>query len=527
MIAPPRPPRGRFVVVGLGRVGRRVVALLRRLGAEVVVVTAKTRDDWLEEAQDLGAQVLLGDGRDGRLLARAGVAAADALVVATDGDLVNLEIALDARRVRPDLPIVARISDQTLARHVEATLGLRRALGVSDVAAPVFTAAALGERVAGAFVLEGVPMVLSLDDKGDPVLSPRDDWSRRLGDHAPRLDPRPGHLARLLGLLPDTTSGAPRRLRTIGLVLTALILVSVFVFHHGLHISFGDAVYFVITTVTTTGYGDITAHGAGGWVQVYACLLMLLGSAATAVLYSFVTDFLVAERVEGLLGRRRRPQADHVIVAGLGDVGHRVCAELGEGGVPLLVVDRDGSVDPEGALREGGAFLPGDARNASVLAEAGVRRARAVVAVSGDDAVNLGIALEAHALNPEVRTVVRMFDPELARKMEQGMGIDAVMSASAIAAPVFAAAALYEDAFAATAVGEDLLVLREVRVSGAMARLKAGAAAKTAGGTATLYAPPGGRFAEVEARDRLEAGGRLVVTVRERLSEPEARREVG
>lgn len=212
----------------------------------------------------------------------------------------------------------------------------------------------------------------------------------------------------------------------------------------------------------------------------------------------------------------------------MGDVGHRVCAELGESGVPFLIVDRKSDADHADAARAGGAFLTGDARTAAVLDEAGVQKARAIVAVSGDDAVNVGIALEARAQNPEVRTVVRMFDPELARKMERGMGIDAVMSASAIAAPAFVASALYADAFAATAVGGELVVLREIRVTAAMARKSAAVVAKAAGGTATLYAPPDGRFGEVAASDRLEMGGRLVVTVRERLLDrAEVERAVG
>jgi voltage-gated potassium channel Kch len=511
-----RLPHRRFVVVGLGRVGRRVVTLLRMLGADVVVVTAKTRNDWLEDAEALGATVLVGDGRDGRLLAKAGVAEADALLVATDGDLVNLEIALDARRIRDDLPIVARVFDQTLARHVEATLGLRRAVGVSDVAAPVFAAAALGERVAGAFVLEGVPMVLRIARSGAPVLETREAWARRLG-HEPRRPPKPpGRLAAIADLLHHAGSSAPRGLRYVALVLLGLILISVAVFHYGLRLTVADAIYFVVTTVTTTGYGDISVRGAGTAIQIYACVLMLLGSASTAVLYSFVTDFVVAQRVEGLLGRRVRPKRDHVIVAGMGDVGHRVCAELAQSGVPFLVVDRSLDAEHADAARAGGTFLAGDARSPAVLEEAGIRKARAVVAVSGDDAVNVGIALEARTLNPEVRTVVRMFDPELAQKVERGMAMDAAMSASAIAAPSFVASALYRDAFAATALDDELVVLREIPVTAALAKKTAGKAAAAEGGTATLYAPPGGGFAEVASGDRLAAGGRLVITVRRR-----------
>ncbi|MFT3773117.1 MAG: NAD-binding protein [Minicystis sp.] len=520
MIDALRRKRGRFVVVGLGRIGRRVVSLLIQLGAEVVVVTARTRDDWLEDAREAGATVFLGDGRDGRVLAKAGIEIADALIVATDGDLVNLEIALDARRLRADLPIVARIFDQTLARHVEGSLGLRRAIGVSDVAAPVFAAASLGERVAGAFVLDDVSMVLSLPPGGgEPILESRDAWAKRLAVKIPPRERPPGRLVEAARFLRRFFGNAPRGLRAIGLVLLFLVITSVAVFHYALGISVVDAIYFVITTVTTTGYGDITARGGGIAIELYACLLMLLGSASTAVIYSFVTDFVVAERVEGLAGKRPLPDRDHVIVAGMGEIGNHVCSELARTGVPFLVVDRSAEAEHAEAARAGGAFLVGDARVGLLLDEARVRTARAVVAVTGDDAVNLGIALEAKTLSPGLRAVVRLFDPELARKVEHGMGIDAVMSASSIAAPAFVAAALYPDAFAATALPDGLLVLREIRVTAAGPEETAGDRAAAEGGTLMLYAPPGKSFAPVDPGERLTKGGRLVITVRESLAD--------
>lgn len=512
--------RRRFVVVGLGHVGRRVVALLRRIDAEVVVITAPTRSDWLDDATRRGAGVMVGDGRDRRLLAAARLGDADALFALTDGDLVNLEIALDARRLREDLPIVARISDQTLGRHLERSLGLRRAVGVSTVAAPVFTAAALGERVAGAFELEGVPLVLRLPESGgDPVLAPREAFVKRLADRS--AAPVRGRVAEALDLIRRAARNAPRGLKAIGLVLLVLVAGSVAVFRVGLGLSLIDAVYFVITTVTTTGYGDISAKDAGVAIKIYACLLMLLGSASTAVLYSFVTDFLVTERVESLIGRRRGAARDHVIVAGMGDVGRRATDDLARSGVPFVVVDPRADTDRLEAVRAGGSFLVGDARTAAVLEEAGAREARAVLAVTGDEAVNLGIALEAKAINPNLRAVVRIFDPELAAKVERGMSVDAVVSASAVVAPVFVGAALYPDAFAATALDDALLVLRDVLVPASGEGRLVTDLALEAGGTAILHAPPGGAFTEVTPDLCARAGGRVVVSVRVRF-EPEA-----
>jgi hypothetical protein len=138
-----------ILVCGLGAVGYRVVRLLGRLGEPVTVVTLEAREEQVRAVEAKGARVLRGDARDETLLRVAGLDQARALIAATDRDPVNIEIALDARRLRPDLPLVVRLFDQHLARRLEAAFDLRRALGVSALAAPGFAAAALGERWVG------------------------------------------------------------------------------------------------------------------------------------------------------------------------------------------------------------------------------------------------------------------------------------------------------------------------------------------------------------------------------------------
>jgi Trk K+ transport system NAD-binding subunit len=55
--------------------------------------------------------------------------------------------------------------------------------------------------------------------------------------------------------------------------------------------------------------------------------------------------------------------------------------------------------------------------------------------------MNLQIAIHARAVNPQVRTIVRLFDDDFAREVRQAFGITAAFSASALAAPAFAASA--------------------------------------------------------------------------------------
>ncbi|HSB64595.1 MAG TPA: NAD(P)-binding protein, partial [Thermoanaerobaculia bacterium] len=131
------------LVCGLGHVGIRVVELLARLGERAVVITRETRPEWRRIAEAAGATVVTGDARDPGLLRDSGLMQARALLAVTDHDPVNLEIALDAARERPDLPVVARLFDQNLAQQLEASGAVRRALSVSALVAPSFVGAAL------------------------------------------------------------------------------------------------------------------------------------------------------------------------------------------------------------------------------------------------------------------------------------------------------------------------------------------------------------------------------------------------
>ncbi|MFO0680150.1 MAG: ion channel [Polyangiaceae bacterium] len=136
-------------------------------------------------------------------------------------------------------------------------------------------------------------------------------------------------------------TGSPVVLRATVLALVLISLVSILVFERTLGLQFSEAVYFVTTTLTTTGYGDITVRDHGPVMHLYASVLMLLGSTTMAVMFAFVTDFFVRERFRELSGKPELPDAPHVIVAGLGDVGLRVAETFNCSGPDAVVMERE------------------------------------------------------------------------------------------------------------------------------------------------------------------------------------------
>jgi len=137
---------------------------------------------------------------------------------------------------------------------------------------------------------------------------------------------------------------------------------------------------------------------------------------------------------------------DHVVVCGLGHLGVRVVEQLLASGAQVVAVDRDPHAASIANLEARGVtVIPGDMREDSVLEDAGIRHARAVVAATNEEMVNLEVALDARRLNPKIRVLLRFHDHAIAQKIRNAFDIDEAFSAEALAAPLIAAKALGEE----------------------------------------------------------------------------------
>lgn len=151
---------GHVVVCGAGRVGYRVTSELRELGREVVVVDKREDASFVATLRDLGVPVLIDDITSPKALERCNAAAASAIVCATDDDLANLNVALDARRLNPGVRVVIRLFDDDLAAKVREGFGAE-ALSSSGVAAPAMALAAVDPRILHSFRIGNQLMVVS------------------------------------------------------------------------------------------------------------------------------------------------------------------------------------------------------------------------------------------------------------------------------------------------------------------------------------------------------------------------------
>ncbi|WP_030817275.1 NAD-binding protein [Streptomyces sp. NRRL F-2799] len=174
---PPRGLGGHVVLLGLGKIGTRVLIRLRELHVPVVCVEGNPEARGLAVARRLRVPVVIGDVTQEGVLEAAKIHRAHALLAVTSADTTNLEAVLYARGVRPDLRAVLRLYDDDFATAVYRTLRVAhplattRSRSVSHLSAPAFAGAMLGRRVLGAVPVERRVLVFaSVDVANRPQL---------------------------------------------------------------------------------------------------------------------------------------------------------------------------------------------------------------------------------------------------------------------------------------------------------------------------------------------------------------------
>jgi len=184
----PEPSRlvDRFLVCGLGSLGQYCVYSLRRFATDesdvsITAITQDGSDHWdVENFLDLLAEPpWLGDCRDDAMLLKAGVQHCRAILLATSNETVNIETAIAARRLNPNIRLVVRSSRQNLNQLLKQQLGNFTAYEPTEMPALAFALAGLQVGILGAFDigearLQVVEQQVELGDRrfdGNPALT--------------------------------------------------------------------------------------------------------------------------------------------------------------------------------------------------------------------------------------------------------------------------------------------------------------------------------------------------------------------
>lgn len=190
-----------------------------------------------------------------------------------------------------------------------------------------------------------------------------------------------------------------------------------------------DALYMTFITITTIGYGEV--YSLGTQERFFTMAVSLLGIGSLSYVIGTTMEHVVASQVADARGRRKMRNAidkmsNHIILAGLGQMGKQVARELSEQQRTFAIVDLDESNEAY-AIDRGYLYVLGDASDEETLIAAGVKRARGLIATADNDASNAFIIMTARNLNRDLSIVVRA-ESDTAHKKLMLAGADQVIN---------------------------------------------------------------------------------------------------
>src|SRR4051795_6488187 len=219
-----------------------------------------------------------------------------------------------------------------------------------------------------------------------------------------------------------------RRLALLGVALFVIILGGTIADSLVEHENFWDAFVWTIDTVATTGSIAGPTDLAG---EIVKGILTFLGVGTLFYALVSITELVVTGELGTLLAERRMRRMterlrDHYIVCGFGRVGRQVAHDLRAAGALYVVIDDD-AANREAAYAPGVRFIRARPSDDDALRDAGIERARAVIACVDSDAENIFIALTVRELRPDIAIVARASQEESESKLRRA-GADRVIS---------------------------------------------------------------------------------------------------
>ncbi len=471
----------RFVVCGDNPMAYRLIEeLATRYDLQVTAIVPPQPSRWglrIREVPEV--EVIEAEQLDVDAFTRARLDGVDAVGLLDQDDAGNVDAALVAQELNPDIRLVVRMFNLTLGARIADLLNDCVALSAAEIAAPAFVAAALDDsatppmRVADRTLVairrtsarpDDVLLGLAFTDgRSDPVVLP----------------PPPGDSGADLVLartkpVPEPAPRPPQRRRVsamavlLGARLRLVVTVLVGVFVAGtaaLTWATGNFFQSAYVTVISELTGANADPRADALQKVTLTALTVVSIALIPAITAAIVDSTVKARLRSERGDLPTTLREHVVVIGLGHVGTRVVRRLHAAGVEVVAIER--SPDAYGIVPARELGIPviiGDASRNPVLTSAGVATCRALVVVSTDDVTNLEISLLGRAAQPNLRVVLRLFDADFARRVQKAFAINISRSVSYLAAPAFAAAMLGRQVIATIPVRRRVLLVAELPV---------------------------------------------------------------
>lgn len=184
-------------------------------------------------------------------------------------------------------------------------------------------------------------------------------------------------------------------------------------------LSFLDALFLSVVTISTVGYSDSQIQTIGG--EIFTIILIVISWASFAYGISVITSYFVEGGIENFINRYRyknifKKMKNHTIIVGYGRNGSSAAEELIIRGNQFIIIEKDHNLIMNN-LSNKIQFNEGDATEDEILLEAGIKEAKSLLLTLPLDADNLFITISARSLNPNIQIITRATSESAEKKL--------------------------------------------------------------------------------------------------------------
>ncbi|WP_417858880.1 potassium channel family protein [Xanthomarina gelatinilytica] len=174
-------------------------------------------------------------------------------------------------------------------------------------------------------------------------------------------------------------------------------------------LSWIDAFYMTVITITTVGFGEVQPLDESS--KVFTILLILTSVVIVGYAISVITEYILSKNnLEGLKQRKMQKKIDnlkdHIIICGYGRNGKQAATKLMAYKKPFVVIEKNKEI-AEKYQSELVPFVIGNANEDEILLQAGIERASTLISALPNDADNLFVVLSSRQINSDLNIISR------------------------------------------------------------------------------------------------------------------------
>ena len=168
---------------------------------------------------------------------------------------------------------------------------------------------------------------------------------------------------------------------------------------------FLTSLYMTIITLSTVGFGEVKPLSSNG--RILVIILVSFGIGAVGYTIGVITRYIVEGELKQTFKRKKMMKQieslrEHFILCGYGRTGKQVALELTKAKQEFIVIDVYAEGFPENPPFP---YIVGNATEDEILLNAGIKRAKGLIACLKDDSDNIFVTLSARQLNKEINII--------------------------------------------------------------------------------------------------------------------------